>query len=62
MDNPTSASAVSAVALKGPYVPTPPSAVMGTPDAASYLNLSPRLSTRCAAWAAAQYSSVSVAR
>src|SRR5271154_3957522 len=40
MDNPTSASAVSAIALKGPYTPTPPTAVMGTPDAASYLNLS----------------------
>ena len=41
MDKPNSASAVSATALKGPYVPTTTSAVIGTPDAASYLNLSP---------------------
>ena len=40
MDKPTSASAVSATALMSPYTPTPPTAVMGTPDAASYLNLS----------------------
>jgi hypothetical protein len=41
MDKPTSAGAVSATALMGPYVPTSPSAaVMGTPEAASYLNLS----------------------
>ena len=39
-DRSNPASAVSTSALMGPYIPTPASAVMGTPEAASYLNLS----------------------
>ena len=40
MDKPSSASAVSTTALMGHHMPTATAAIMGAPEAASYLNLS----------------------